>query len=312
MERLLTITSVIIAVLLGSMPPAQAQRRVTPVNTPATRTQPKNDARADSARALQQRRDRSIHFHDENGNVIMVDTLTGVEWTDSTLLPRAPRMKYPLLHSITVGANLSDPLLRAFGTHYGGGEVSVAVSLHNRYVPVFEAGFGSAHKTPDHGNFTYRSGAAPYFRLGIDYNFLYNSNPDYQFYAGLRYGFSPFHFQIDDITVENNYWNENISTAIPSASVTAGWFEFCLGLRVRVAGPVSLGWTAKFHSIMHRTHPAAGDAWYIPGFGTATSKVGASFSIYYTLPYPRHRKNVSSPNDDINDNGMRTSVISPP
>lgn len=278
--------AILAMLVIGAVVPVLGQRRITPVNNAATRTQSQNDAAGDSARALERRRARSTHYHDDNGNIVFIDTVTGVEWRDSTLLPKAPPMKYPLLSAINIGVNVWDPAMRAFGQKYGGADAFVNVSLHNRYMPTFEFGMGTANDTPDEQNYTYKSPLAPYFKLGCDYNFLYNSNPDYQFYAGVRYGFSAFKFSVEDITQAPDYWGSQPPFSIPSASVTAGWFEIGLGLRVKIAGNISAGWGVKYHSILHRSHPATGDAWYIPGYGTEGSSLSCSFNIVYTLPFP--------------------------
>ena len=289
MRRALFTAIVLVAVLAVAIP-GLGQRRINPVNTPATRTQSHNDAEGDSLRALERKRARSIHYHDENGRTVMIDTVTGIEWVDSTMLPKPPKMKYQLLHSINVGVNIWDPVMRLFGQHYGGADASVSVSLHNRYLPVFEFGLGAAKNTPDNNNFTYRTPLSPYFKLGCDYNFLYNSNPDYQFYAGVRYGFSTFKFSIEDATLDDGYWGETVPVNIPTSSVTAGWFEVGIGLRVKLAGHISAGWGIKYHGILHRSHPATGDAWYIPGYGTATSSLQGQFNIVYTIPFKERRK----------------------
>lgn len=301
MKRNSLITIVIFAIL-WAVAPSLAQRRITPVNTPATRTQPKNDTEADSARALERRRARSIHYHDENGNTIMVDTITGTEWVDSTLLPKAPPMKYPLLYTMSAGINLWDPVMRLFGQHYGGADAFVNVNLHNRYIPTFEFGMGAAKNSPADNNYTYRSPLAPYFKIGADYNFLYNSNPAYQFFAGLRYGFSPFRFSVEDVTLSGDYWGEDTRFNIPSVSVTAGWFEVVVGLRVQLWGPISAGWSFKYHQLLHQSHPATGDAWYIPGYGTSGSAISGAFNIVYTIPFKERPKPEAAPLPD--DNGL--------
>ena len=290
MKRFAVITMLSLLLAAAAIGTATAQRRVTPVNNAATRTQPKNDARADSARVLERKRARSIQYTDDNGNIVMVDTLTGTEWRDSTLLPKPPKMKYPLLNGITVGVNILDPVLRAFGQKYGGADASVSVNLHNRYFPTFEFGMGTASDTPSHSNYTYKTPLAPYFRIGADYNFIYNSNPDYKFFAGVRYGFSPFKFTISDVTVNDDYWGSSTTFTAPQASVTAGWIEVNIGLRIRIVSQLSLGWQLKFHSMLHQSHPSVGDAWYIPGYGTQNSSLAASFSIYYTLPLGRKKQ----------------------
>lgn len=270
---------------VGALTPAIAQRRATPVNNAATRTQSQNDAHGDSVRALERKRARSISYEDEHGRVVMVDTVTGLEWVDSTMIPKEPKMKYQLMHSITVGVNIFDPVMRLCGQHYGGADAFVNVSLHNRYLPTFEFGMGQANTTPADNNYTYKTPLSPYFKLGMDYNFMYNKNPDYVFYAGLRYGFSPFKFTVSDVSLTNGgYWGEE-TFSFDQVSVTAGWLEFVLGLRVKLFKQISAGWAVKYHTILHQSHPATGDAWYIPSYGSSSSSLSASFNISYTLPF---------------------------
>lgn len=281
----------LLAALFAVVPVTLAQRRVTPVNTPATRTQPHNDAKGDTLRALERRKARSTSYVDDRGVTIFVDTVTGTEWVDSLMLPKAPPMIYPLLHDISVGLNVLDPVLRATGQRYGGADAWLAVSLHNRYIPTFEAGIGGANSTPDYSNFTYVGKAAPYFRLGADYNFLYNSNPDYRFTAGLRYGFSHFRFAVNNVTANDPYWGQTGQFNIPSTACTAGWAEFVLGLRVQLWRQWAAGWTVRYRQMLHCTSPATGDPWYIPGYGTNNGNIGATFSVIYTIPFPT-QKNV--------------------
>lgn len=273
----------ILAVLTATFLTAQNRRHVTPVNTAATRTQHVNDAKGDSARALERRRARSVHYHDENGNTIMVDTVTGQEWVDSTLMPPPPPMKYPLMYAIEGGVNIWDPIMRAFGQKYGVLGFSAALNMHNRYLPTVEFGLGTAKSKSDKFTYTYRTPLAPYFKIGADYNFLYNSNPDYRFFAGVRYGFSFFRYSITGITVGNSYWDETSVFDIPSTSASAGWFEISLGLRVKLVKDLSAGWSVNYHSILHQSHPAAGDPWYIPGFGSSTSSLSVAVNLTWTF-----------------------------
>lgn len=285
----------------------ERKRHINPVNNAATRTQYLNDARGDSMRVLERRRARSIHYHDESGRTVLVDTLTGEEWVDSTLLPAPPKMNQPLLFAVEAGVNLWDPVMRIFGQKYGGLDFSAALNLHNRYIPTFEIGFGMADKTPATMNFTYHSAIAPYFKLGADYNFIYNSDPDYRFYAGLRYGFSAFRFQIRDVTLNNSYWGESAGLDFPATSSTAGWFELILGLRVKIYGPVSAGWAFKYHSILHQSHPSTGDAWYIPGYGTKNSSISGSFSVTYSFSLSKRPAPESVPAPDLSSAGNGAS-----
>lgn len=266
-----------------------AQRRITPVNTPATTTQSRNELRNDTARINAQRRAQSTSYVDDSGRLVWVDTITGDKWVDSlAVTPGIPRMEYPLLHSISVSVDIWDAAMRLFGQDYGITGFSAELNMHNRYMAVFEAGLGTAAHRPSGGDYNYRSPMAPYFRIGANYNFLYNSNPNYMLMAGLRYGFSPFRWEVRDITVDSSYWDETATTAIPSQSSTAGWLEVCFGLRVKLAGPVSAGWMLKYHSLLHSTKTPYGEPWYIPGYGSRNGALTGAFYITYTLPF-RHK-----------------------
>ncbi|MCH5219675.1 MAG: hypothetical protein J1F20_03815 [Muribaculaceae bacterium] len=266
-------------------PEARNQRRVSAVNNASTRTQHYNDAQGDTARMIERRRQRSIHYHDADGRVVMVDTVTGQEWIDSTMLPKPPKMKLPLMYAAEIGVNIWDPVMRLFGQKYGGVDFSAALNLHNRYIPTFEAGFGMADNTPAGMSFTYKTPLAPYFKLGADYNFIYNSDPDYRFVAGVRYGFSAFSYHLENVMLNDSYWGSVNPVVFPGQNVTAGWGELVLGLRVKLGGPISAGWMFRFHTLLHQTHPASGDAWYIPGYGSTSSTFTASFSIVYKITF---------------------------
>lgn len=280
----------------------QSKRRINPVETPATVTQSINEARNDSARALAARIARSTHYHDDQGRLVYVDTVTNETWIDSTAMLKVVKMEYPLWHQASVSLDIWDPLMRAFGQKYGLFGAALEVSLHNRYKPVIEIGLGQASSTPSGNNFTYRSAVSPYFRIGANYNFLYNSSPDYQFYGGLRYGFSSFGYSVDNVTVDGSYWGEDARFNIPRQHSTTGWFEIVFGLRVKLWGPLSAGWAFKYHNILHESKSAYGQPWYIPGFGARNAAISGAFNITYTFSIDHLNKaappEVISPEED--------------
>ena len=264
--------------------PVVAQRRITPVDNPDKKELPVKSA-ADSTNV---RPESVIETTDLEGHTILVDTISGVEYRD-TILTTAPKLVYPLFDGVTVGVNIWDPVMRCFGQEYGLIGFWGEVSLHNWLKPVFEFGLGNADYTPDDGNYTYKSPIAPYFKIGLNYNFLYNSNPDYSVYAGLRYGLSNYSFEATNVTVNQGYWGEESKFDVPSQSFTTGYFEAMVGIRVKILGNVSMGWELKIHKLLHGSEGKYGDPWYVPGFGTRSSLFSGSFSISYTLPIGRKK-----------------------
>lgn len=285
MRTPLLILLVVIAVFGTS---AVAQRRVTPVTPPpaAVRHQPTQTNDNDKTPKENTLPPSVIHYHDPNGNMILIDTISGTEYVDSTAIEAAkPKGRiYPLMHAVTVGVNVWDPLMRCFGQHYGLFDAWVELSLHNWIKPVFEFGLGAADSTPDDGNFTYHSPTAPFFKIGVNYNFLYNSNPAYQFMVGLRYGFTSFNYEIKNATMPPGYWDEPTSFSVPRQTSTVGYGEFLIGLKVQIYKNISMGWSLKYHFMFHESKTPYGQPWYIPGYGSRGGALTGAFSIMYTLP----------------------------
>ncbi|PWL57960.1 MAG: hypothetical protein DBY35_14705 [Bacteroidales bacterium] len=255
-----------------------AQRRITPVevpdkNTPAVVTDTVSTGKPASV----------VEMTDMSGHTVLVDTISGVEYRD-TILTQAPKLVYPRFESVSIGVNVWDPLMRCFGQKYGLIGFWGELSIHNWIKPVVEIGLGQADMTPDNGNYTYKSSVAPYFKIGLNYNFLYNSDPAYSVYAGLRYGISNFSFEATDVTLDQSYWGDDVTFNVPSQRATVGYIEAAIGLKVMIFKNIYLGWDVRMHTIAHKSNLIYGEPWYIPGYGTRTSSFSASLSVSYTLP----------------------------
>lgn len=272
--RILVLLTMVILAVAG----ISAQRRVTPVtpHDPGKVQTPEKEQKIDPSRL--------VTTIDAQGNSVTVDTVTGREYVDSTLLKAPPKMEYPLFYEITAGVNVWDPVMRILGQKNGIGDVWAELDLHNRYFPFIAAGLGACDDTPDLQNFTFKSPMAPYFKIGCSYNFFYNSNPDYKLQMGLRYGFSPFRWRVENVTVDEGYWGDPTHYSLPDQKCTAGYLDVVFGLKVRIAGPISLGWSIVYHSILHESASPHGKPMYIPGFGKRNSAITANFSIMYTIP----------------------------
>lgn len=294
MKRLLSLLLALTLIMLCTAPAAMGQRRVTPVEPrPGTQGAPQ-PVKVDPRANLAERKDAQ-------GNVVLVDTVTGEEWVDSTAVTPKKKMLYPLFQSVEVGVNVFDLAMRAFGENYGLFDVWAQLNIHNRYMPFVAFGLGSCDETPDGQNYTYKSKTAPYFKLGFNYNIFYNNSPDYQFTLGARYGFSNFKFEVSDITIDEGYWGSPTMTSIPSQSSTVGYVELTAGVKVKIVGPLSMGWTISYHSILHESKPKMGKPMYIPGFGKRGGTFGAAFSIIYTLPLNKKGPDKVNTGDEESD-----------
>ena len=274
MKRLMHIVllaAVLLACAVGQ--DGHAQRRINPVKSASKDIEGKNENRNPNDSIDYS---KLAHMHDAAGNVILVDTITGKEVADTTKTPetKIPKMKQPLFHAAAVGVDVWDPVMRLFGQHYGLIEFSGELNLHNRYIPVVEVGLGQANYTPDDGNYTYKVPITPYFRIGCNYNFLYNSNPDYMVSAGL--------------------WGQEAVFNLPGQTSNVTYMQVLFGLRVKVFGPISMGWSIRYKTILHQSAAEFGEPWYIPGYGSRGAITG-SFTVSYTLPIKKWVRQQSDP-----------------
>ena len=284
-----------------------AQRRVNPVKSASGELQGKNENRQEGDSIDFS---KLAHYHDDKGNVVYVDTVAGTEVVDSTNLNtgKIPKMIQPLFYAAAVGVDVWDPLMRVFGQHYGLVEFSAELNLHNRYVPVVEFGLGATDYTPQDNNYTFKVPVTPYFRIGCNYNFIYNSNPDYMAFAGLRFGWSRFGYDIDDVRLNSDYWDETATFNVPRQICSVSYLQVLFGIRVKVLGPVSMGWNIRYKAKLHESKAAYGEPWYIPGYGSRNGAITGSFSIIYTIPLKK--KEISNNNlIEEDDSTMQLSLI---
>ena len=86
-------------------------------------------------------------------------------------------------------------------------------------------------------------------------------------YAGLRFGFSSFNYSLTGVTVDNGYWGETETMDFPRQHCSLVYMNLLFGIRVKIAGPVSLGWQFRFKTRLHESENPMGKPWYIPGYG---------------------------------------------
>ncbi len=220
---------------------------------------------------------------------------TVVIQTDSTEMqePEKPKIKgylYPLLNGLTLNVNILDGVTKIFGQTYGNYEIAAELDLHNRFFPVWEVGVGYADNTPEGLNFTYRTHPSLYNRVGMNYNFGYNKDAMSFFYIGLRYGFSIFSYDIDNIAMESSYWDESETLQMKNQHSWAHWGELLGGLRVQVYKNFYMGWTARYRMVFGYKKNAASEPWFIPGLGPKSSPFGFTYTVGYRFSFGKKRE----------------------
>lgn len=269
MKRAIAIVALVTA-LAALVPQAHAQRRINPV-------EPEQELRILSKEEIKQVKDRAKaeqHYADS----LAKDSIKN----DTTKL--AGKIKHPKLMNVAVGLNVWDPLMRAFGKNYGGGSVWGALNLYNKYFPVAELGIGMADDTPEDGNYTYKGKTTLFAKVGMNYNFMADKDARYQLYAGLRFGWSAFRYDVTDITVGDGYWADSHTFDILDQKSHAFWGELLVGLQVNIVKNFSLGWAVRYQVPFSIKDNVNSRPWYIPGFGIRDNKLNVNLSLIYEFP----------------------------
>lgn len=224
-----------------------------------------------------------MHYYDKHGNPLKEPVMFYSE-LDTILKEKKKFSDYPLLNALSLGVNVWDPIMFVAGQKYGGIDVWADLSIHNSFFPIVEFGVGVADDKPENGNYRYKGKPSFYGEIGLNYNFFRKSNSDYQLYLGVRGGFSSFKYDITDITINSPYWSQTNQLEILDQHATAIYGEAVVGIKVKIWKAFSMGWSFRYHHLFKCNDAPNSSAWYIPGFGTRNSKLGATFSLIYTIP----------------------------
>lgn len=218
-----------------------------------------------------------LHYYDKHGDKLETPVLYLAELdTASAVRPSSP---YPLYNGVSIGANFGDAIMTLIGQKHQSYDISAMVSLHNWFFPVVEAGigWGNYHDNND----LYRIKAYPsfYAKVGINYNFLYKSDPAYMAYIGLRACAAHPRWDKTDIKSINE---DGITITSPdqlNKSCLSVYGEVVAGLKVKIAGPFSLGWNVRYRVV--KKNKGGADPWFVPGYGTGP--LGVNISAYFTF-----------------------------
>lgn len=238
----------------------------------------------------------TLHYYDKHGNKLAEPVLFLADL--DTVSAAKPQSPYPLYNGVTIGANFGDALFSLMGQKHYSYDISAAVSLHNWFFPVIEAGIGWGEHTAEGDAYHFKGKPSMYAKIGINYNFLYKSNPDYMAYIGLRYGLSSHKWDLTDIRETSELGKETGKTEILGQHTVSTYGDVVAGLKVKIAGPFALGWNVRFRLGLHNGKNLAVKPWFVPGYGTG----GLTFNIcaYYTFGQ-KPRRDLIKP-EEIIDN----------
>ena len=126
----------------------------------------------------------------------------------------------------------------------------------------------------------YKSKAAPFFRIGVDYNTMAKKKEKNSYlYVGLRYAFSSFKYDVSTMPVDDPIWGGSIGNPSLEDDYWGGSIPFShLGMKG------SMQWFELVVGVKASTNEYA-NPWYVPGYGKFKSNnMGITYSLIYKLP----------------------------
>jgi len=189
-----------------------------------------------------------------------------------------------------IGIDLSRfllPTMQSGNRH--GWEIQGDIPYKGNFFPTVE--LGMQWFDDKESSFHYLSNGA-YGRLGMDVNITkFESLKDHDIlFVGIRYGFSQFNEQVNEITY-SNYWG-SLTTSSPKIPISAHWAEIVFGMKGEIASNLFLGWSLRAKFPIVQTNDPNITPYIVPGIGktTGTTPADFSFTVSYRFPLFKTKK----------------------
>lgn len=188
----------------------------------------------------------------------------------------------PLFSGFSLSADAVGAVM-ALTSPWGSYEGAARLHLKERYFPVFEMGWGVSDHTDATTDLHYKT-HAPFFRIGMDYNFNKNSRGPGRILGGFRYAFSSFHYDLDGPGLTDPVWGTSIPYHFVGVHTSMHWIEMVFGLEARIVRFFHLGWSIRYKLRLHERQTVPGSAWYVPGYGrNGSHALGGTFYLVFDI-----------------------------
>jgi hypothetical protein len=162
---------------------------------------------------------------------------------------------------------------------YGQYEVAARVNLKDKYFPVIEVGYGKTDHEDEVTQTRYKT-SAPYGRIGMDFNVMKNKHDIYRIYAGARYAYTSFKFDVYHSDLIDPVWGGQSQFQGHDIKAYYHWFEAVVGVDAKIWGPLHLGWSVRYKRRIAYDNGELGNVWYVPGFGKqGSTRLGGTFNV---------------------------------
>lgn len=170
---------------------------------------------------------------------------------------------------------------------YTSAEIAVEANLGNRFYPIAEIGFGWCNTTDETFGIKYRT-AAPYYKLGLNYNFFTNEetpDPKHYVYGLVRIAWSGFEYDVTTPPITDPVWGGTTALDLKDIYGSCLWGEIGAGIKVNIYKGLHMGWSIRYKMRFTQKEGSNSNMWYIPGYGINQSTgFGGTYSITYDFP----------------------------
>ncbi|MDM8146617.1 DUF6048 family protein [Bacteroides eggerthii] len=190
--------------------------------------------------------------------------------------------KVPVFCGLSVSVDLVGAVMKAINSDFAQTEAALRLNFKEKYFPVFELGYGFSDYVSEETDKCSKTNA-PYMRIGMDYNFTKKRNGN-RLYAGIRYGFSHFRYDLADASYRDPVWNQPLPFYLNGEAGNAQWGEAVFGLETRLWKFIQLGWNLRYKKRFSQHVSKQGAPWYLPGFGkNGSTCFGGTFNLIFEI-----------------------------
>ncbi len=228
---------------------------------------------------------RPSEFSDTITLPVPTDTISPSKYVENIL----GQQELKWFQGFTLSADIFGPVMYAF-SDYGNAEGALRLNLKNTYFPVFEVGYAKCETTDDNTDITYKT-AAPYVRIGIDYNVLKDKWQDNRLYVGLRYGFSSFTYDMSGPDMTDPIWHGTAPFRYEGMKSTSHWAEIVFGVQVKIWSKFHMGWSVRYKKPLKIGQEIYAQPYYVPGYGTTVSEScwGGTYNLIFDLNWGKKK-----------------------
>lgn len=196
----------------------------------------------------------------------------------------------PVFQGFSVMVDAVGPGASLLGSDFFYAEAALEVNLLNRFFPVLEVGYGRTDATNEDTELHYKT-AAPYFRIGANYNVQYKKKRPGYIFAGARLAYTTFKYDVDGPSMTDPVWGGEAPFRFTGVKSNALWTELLVGVRAQIHKNFHMGWSFRYKVRLNVKDGDNASPWYIPGFGANdNTKFTGTYDFVYYIPWKKGKK----------------------